>query len=151
MHLPIAALLNGEMLSEQEMGDVGDEGDVVDEQLWGQDEDKPQQSKAEEKYEKDAPVQVIVQHLLAWMGILLKVLVTTAKSTPRMGVSKCNAAHCDRRWKTAASLSTKLAKKRKQGTPKTSQNQRLRNRRSSRNRMLTGTMTKGMRVKRKGE
>ncbi|KAA6426067.1 MAG: hypothetical protein FRX49_03919, partial [Trebouxia sp. A1-2] len=43
---------------DQEMGDVGDEGDVVDEQLWGQDEDKPQQSKAEEKYEKDAPVQV---------------------------------------------------------------------------------------------
>ena len=40
------------------MGDVGDEGDVVDEQLWGQDEDKPQESKAEEKYEKDAPVQV---------------------------------------------------------------------------------------------
>ena len=40
------------------MGEVGDEGDVVDEQLWGQDEDQPQQSKAEEKYEKDAPVQV---------------------------------------------------------------------------------------------
>lgn len=37
---------------------MGDEGDVVDEQLWGQDEDKPQQSKAEEKYEKDAPIQV---------------------------------------------------------------------------------------------
>ena len=51
----------------QEMGDVGDEGDVVDEQLWGQDEDKPQQSKAEEKYEKDAPVQVVAQHILAWM------------------------------------------------------------------------------------
>ena len=42
----------------QEMGDVGDEGDVVDEQLWGDDKDKPEQSKAEEKYEKDAPVQV---------------------------------------------------------------------------------------------
>ena len=42
----------------QEMGDVGDEGDVVDEQLWGQDQDKPEQSKAEEKYEKDAPIQV---------------------------------------------------------------------------------------------
>ncbi len=69
MHLPTAALLNGEMLSEQEMGDVGDEGDVVDEQLWGQDEDKPQQSKAEEKYEKDAPVQVLAQHLLAWMDL----------------------------------------------------------------------------------
>ena len=40
------------------MGDVGDEGDVVDEQLWGDDKDKPDQSKAEEKYEKDAPVQV---------------------------------------------------------------------------------------------
>ena len=40
------------------MGDVGDEGDVVDEQLWGDDKDKPEQSKAEEKYEKDAPVQV---------------------------------------------------------------------------------------------
>ena len=38
---------------------MGDEGDVVDEQLWAQDEDKPQQSKAEEKYEKDAPVQVV--------------------------------------------------------------------------------------------
>ena len=42
----------------QEMGDVGDEGDVVDEQLWGDDKDKPEHSKAEEKYEKDAPVQV---------------------------------------------------------------------------------------------
>lgn len=40
------------------MGDVGDEADVVDEQLWGDDKDKPEQSKAEEKYEKDAPVQV---------------------------------------------------------------------------------------------
>lgn len=40
------------------MGDVGDEGDVVDEQLWGDDKDKPEQAKAEEKYEKDAPVQV---------------------------------------------------------------------------------------------
>lgn len=40
------------------MGDLGDEGDVVDEQLWGDDKDKPEQSKAEEKYEKDAPVQV---------------------------------------------------------------------------------------------
>ncbi|KAL0028971.1 hypothetical protein WJX77_009058 [Trebouxia sp. C0004] len=48
----------GEERMDQEMGDVGDEGDVVDEQLWGQDEDKPQQSKAEEKYEKDAPIQV---------------------------------------------------------------------------------------------
>ncbi|KAL0049173.1 hypothetical protein WJX82_008148 [Trebouxia sp. C0006] len=48
----------GEERMDQEMGDVGDEADVVDEQLWGQDEDKPQQSKAEEKYEKDAPVQV---------------------------------------------------------------------------------------------
>lgn len=40
------------------MGEVGDEGDIVDEQLWGNDKDKPEQSKAEEKYEKDAPVQV---------------------------------------------------------------------------------------------
>ena len=44
------------------MGDVGDEGDVVDEQLWGDDKDKPEQSKAEEKYEKDAPVQVSSGH-----------------------------------------------------------------------------------------
>ena len=150
MHLPIAALLNGEMLSGQEMGDVGDEADVVDEQLWGQDEDKPQQSKAEEKYEKDAPVQVIAQHLLAWLD-LARGIGQNSKKQAKNGDSKCNAAHCDLRWKTAASWSTKLAKKRKQGTPKTSQSRRHRNRRSSSNRMLTGIMTKGMRVKRKGE
>ena len=40
------------------MGEVGDEGDVVDEQLWGDDKDKAEKSKTEEKYEKDAPVQV---------------------------------------------------------------------------------------------
>ena len=85
MHSPIVALLSGEMLSAQEMGDVGDEGDVVDEQLWGQDEDKPQQFKAEEKYEKDAPVQVIAQPFLpGW--IWLEALVKTAKSKPRMGI-----------------------------------------------------------------
>ncbi|KAK9820997.1 hypothetical protein WJX81_006213, partial [Elliptochloris bilobata] len=44
---------------EQEMGDVGAGGDVVDERLWGQD-DKPEagQAPGEEKYERDAPVQV---------------------------------------------------------------------------------------------
>ena len=43
---------------EQEMGDVGIGGDVVDERLWGQD-DKPEpgQAPGEEKYERDAPVQ----------------------------------------------------------------------------------------------
>lgn len=50
------------------MGDVGDDGDVVDEQLWGDDKDKPEQSKAEEKYEKDAPVQV------SWGGALGRVM-----------------------------------------------------------------------------
>lgn len=43
----------------QEMGDTGDAADVVDEQLWGDDKDKHEDSsKAEEKYEKDAPIQV---------------------------------------------------------------------------------------------
>lgn len=41
------------------MGDTGDAADVVDEQLWGDDKDMPEESgKAEEKYEKDAPIQV---------------------------------------------------------------------------------------------
>lgn len=44
---------------DQEMGDVGEQGEVVDERMWG-DEDKPEpgQKPGEEKYEKDAPVQV---------------------------------------------------------------------------------------------
>ena len=149
MHSPIVALLSGEMLSAQEMGDVGDEGDVVDEQLWGQDEDKPQQSKAEEKYEKDAPVQVIAQTPSCLD--LARGFSQNSRKQAKNGVLKCNGAHCDLRWKTAASSSTKLAKKRKQGTPKTSQSRRHRNRGSSSNRMLMGIMIKGMRVKRKGE
>lgn len=49
---------DGERL-DQEMGEVGDQGEVVDERMWG-DEDKPEpgQKPGEEKYEKDAPVQV---------------------------------------------------------------------------------------------
>ena len=86
----------------QEMGDVGDEGDVVDEQLWGQDEDKPQQSKAEEKYEKDAPVQVIAQHILAWMHLAQGLgqrrqgcIKNEDKASQQWGFSECSAAHCD--------------------------------------------------------
>ncbi len=50
---------DGEKL-DQEMGDVGEQGEVVDERMWG-DEDKPEpgQKPGEEKYEKDAPVQVL--------------------------------------------------------------------------------------------
>ena len=45
------------------MGDTGDAADVVDEQLWGDDKDKPEDSsKAKEKYEKDAPVQVNLRY-----------------------------------------------------------------------------------------
>ena len=58
----------------QEMGDVGDEGDVVDEQLWGDDKDKPEQSKAEEKYEKDAPVQVSEGDTLGARGLCISQL-----------------------------------------------------------------------------
>lgn len=44
---------------DQEMGEVGDAGKVVDERLWGE-EDKPEEGQrpGEEKYERDAPVQV---------------------------------------------------------------------------------------------
>lgn len=43
---------------QQEMGDVGEGGDVVDERLWAEG-DKPEtgQAPGEEKYERDAPVQ----------------------------------------------------------------------------------------------
>eukprot|EP01025_Chloroclados_australasicus_P003389 TRINITY_DN10796_c0_g1_i1.p1 TRINITY_DN10796_c0_g1~~TRINITY_DN10796_c0_g1_i1.p1 ORF type:complete len:1210 (+),score=190.26 TRINITY_DN10796_c0_g1_i1:452-3631(+) len=46
---------------DQQMGDVGDEGDVVDEKLWAEGdenyEDQNQKSQ-QERYEKDAPIQV---------------------------------------------------------------------------------------------
>ena len=45
---------------QQEMGDVGDAGETVDEQLWG-DDDKPEEGQqGPEKYERDAAVQVAV-------------------------------------------------------------------------------------------
>jgi len=44
---------------EQEMGDVGAAGDVVDERLWADGErPEPGQAPGEEKLERDAPVQV---------------------------------------------------------------------------------------------
>jgi len=44
---------------EQEMGDVGASGDVVDERLWADgDRPEPGQAPGEEKLERDAPVQV---------------------------------------------------------------------------------------------
>eukprot|EP00899_Mesostigma_viride_P010035 jgi/Mesvir1/19032/Mv12798-RA.1 len=50
----------GEERLEQEMGDVGNDADVVDEKMWG-DDDKKEDGKEnggqqEEKYEKDAPI-----------------------------------------------------------------------------------------------
>jgi midasin len=44
---------------DQEMGEVGDQGQVVDERMWG-DDDKPEegQQPGQEKYVKNAPVQV---------------------------------------------------------------------------------------------
>ena len=79
---------------EQEMGDVGAGGDVVDERLWGQD-DKPEpgQAPGEEKYERDAPVQARAPraprtpfgdlllycphvHLAAWLVRMTNHLVT---------------------------------------------------------------------------
>lgn len=40
----------------QEMGDVGEGADVVDEQLWG--DQAGEEAPGQEKFEKDAPVQV---------------------------------------------------------------------------------------------
>lgn len=48
---------DGERL-QQEMGDVGEQGETVDERLWNE-EDKPEEGQeGPEKFEKDAPVQV---------------------------------------------------------------------------------------------
>lgn len=50
------------------MGDTGDAADVVDEQLWGDDKDKPEEtSKAEEKYERDAAIQVPLLLGVLWL------------------------------------------------------------------------------------
>lgn len=64
---------------------MGDGADVVDEQLWGDDQDKPEESsKAEEKYEKDAPVQVR-KHGRYYMLPLSRIAsVTRACITPRV-------------------------------------------------------------------
>ncbi|GLI68780.1 hypothetical protein VaNZ11_013272, partial [Volvox africanus] len=47
---------------DQQMGDVGDNEEVVDERLWNDEDDQDgkqdEQKKKEEKYEKDAPIQV---------------------------------------------------------------------------------------------
>lgn len=44
---------------DQEMGDLGEQGQVVDERMWG-DADKPEEGQrpGEEKYERNTPVQV---------------------------------------------------------------------------------------------
>eukprot|EP00271_Cylindrocystis_brebissonii_P001039 TRINITY_DN11285_c1_g4_i1.p1 TRINITY_DN11285_c1_g4~~TRINITY_DN11285_c1_g4_i1.p1 ORF type:complete len:1537 (-),score=554.30 TRINITY_DN11285_c1_g4_i1:474-4448(-) len=43
---------------EQEMGDLGEDADVVDEKLWGKEDDEKdgKEQKGEEKFEKDAPI-----------------------------------------------------------------------------------------------
>ena len=46
------------------MGDVGQASDVVDERLWNE-EDRPEegQQPGEEKFEKDAPIQVLTSEV----------------------------------------------------------------------------------------
>lgn len=62
---------------DQQMGDVGDDNEVVDERMWN-DEDEPageEGGKKEEKYEKDSAVQVRVMVLhngLRLLGLACK-------------------------------------------------------------------------------
>eukprot|EP00898_Chlorokybus_atmophyticus_P007316 jgi/Chlat1/7586/Chrsp63S07074 len=53
----------------QEMGDLQNQGDVVDEKLWGDDDAKDQEAeKQPESYEKDAPIQASAQQELDYRG-----------------------------------------------------------------------------------
>lgn len=47
---------------QQEMGDIGNQGDTVDERLWGEDDKPEEQQEAVEKKEKDSSVQVKQHH-----------------------------------------------------------------------------------------
>ncbi|GBG67611.1 hypothetical protein CBR_g741 [Chara braunii] len=53
---------------DQQMGETGDKEEVVDEKLWGNEDEEEERKRGEEKYEKDAPVSGVDEEELEYRG-----------------------------------------------------------------------------------